>query len=222
MRSQSGICEKDLGSTAAKGAEGAGRAAARTERPGDAVGTGTITGEAAATARSHLRRAAAVAAGTDAPLGESAARRGGSATEETATPKKSLDAREQDSPEHPQRRPAGWETVKRIQPDRLVLVDESGASTAMTRRYGRAPSGERIRQATPAGHGSGLPLLGAMSWQGMLASRTVESATAGDVWLAYLDSLLCPALRPGQGVVRDNRSAHQVQRVRQRIEAAGA
>lgn len=101
--------------------------------------------------------------------------------------------------------------VSRIEPERLVFPDESGATTEMTRRYGRAPSGERVREATPAGHGSTLPLLGAMSSKGMLASMTVESATDGEVFLAYLDHVLCPCLRPGQVVVMDNLAAHKVQ-----------
>lgn len=112
--------------------------------------------------------------------------------------------------------------MKGIEPDRLVFVDESGATTEMTRRYGRAPGGERIREATPAGHWSTLTLLGAMSRKGMLASMTVESPTDGDVFLAYLDQVLCPVLRPGQVVVMDNLSAHKVEGVRQRIEAVGA
>jgi len=92
----------------------------------------------------------------------------------------------------------------------------------MTRRYGRALRGERVREATPAGHWSTLTLLGAMSVQGVLASMTVESATDGDVFLAYLDQVLCPRLRPGQVVVMDNLAAHKVQGVRERIEATGA
>ena len=112
--------------------------------------------------------------------------------------------------------------MNEIEPDRLVFVDESGATTEMTRRYGRAPCGERIREATPAGHGSTLTLLGAMSREGMVASMTVESPTDGEVFLAYLDHVLCPALRPGQVVVMDNLSAHKVEGVRERIEAADA
>lgn len=92
----------------------------------------------------------------------------------------------------------------------------------MTRRYGRALRGERVREAAPAGHWSTLTLLGAMSRQGVLASMTVESATDGDVFLAYLDQVLCPRLQPGQVVVMDNLAAHKVQGVRERIEAVGA
>ena len=103
-----------------------------------------------------------------------------------------------------------------------MFVDESGVTTEMTRRYGRAPRGERVREATPAYHGSTLTLLGAMTQQGMLASMSVESSTDGDVFLAYLDEVLCPRLQPGQVVVMDNLSAHKVAGVRQRIEATGA
>jgi len=79
-----------------------------------------------------------------------------------------------------------------------------------------------VQEATPAGHGSTLPLLGALTSQGLLASRTVESPTDGDVFLAYLDAVLCPCLRPGQIVIADNLSAHKVDGVRERIETAGA
>jgi transposase len=109
-----------------------------------------------------------------------------------------------------------------LDPERLVFVDESGVSTEMTRRYGRAPRGERVREATPAGHWSTLTLLGAMTRHGLLATMSVESPTDGDVFLAYLEHVLCPQLQPGQVVVMDNLSAHKVEGVRQRIEAAGA
>jgi len=103
-----------------------------------------------------------------------------------------------------------------------VFVDESGATTEMTRRYGRAPRGERVREATPAGHWSTLTLLGAMSREGLLATMTVESPTDGDVFLTYLEQVLCPRLQPGQIVVMDNLAAHKVPGVRELIEASGA
>ena len=103
-----------------------------------------------------------------------------------------------------------------------MFVDESGVTTQMTRRYGRALRGERVQEAAPAGHWSTLTLLGAMTRQGLLATMTVESSTDGDVFLAYLDQVLCPRLQPGQVVVMDNLSAHKVAGVRQRIETTGA
>jgi transposase len=92
----------------------------------------------------------------------------------------------------------------------------------MTRLYGRARKGQRIRDRVPGGHWKILTILGAMDHTGMLATMTVESATDGDVFLAFLDKVLCPKLRPGHVVVMDNLSAHKVDGVRERIEACGA
>ena len=92
----------------------------------------------------------------------------------------------------------------------------------MTRLYGRAPKGLRLRGRVPCGNWKILTILGAMDHTGMLATMTVEAATDGDVFLAFLDQVLCPKLRAGHVVVMDNLSAHKVDGVRERIEACGA
>ena len=92
----------------------------------------------------------------------------------------------------------------------------------MTRLWGRAERGQRILEATPQGHWKVLTILGALSLRGLVASMTVESATDGDVFLAYLEQVLCPKLQAGDLVVMDNLSAHKVAGVRQFIEARGA
>lgn len=92
----------------------------------------------------------------------------------------------------------------------------------MTRLYARAPRGERVHDAVPGGHWKMLTIVGAMDHCGVLAAMTVEAATDRDVFLAYLDEVLCPKLRHGHVVVMDNLSAHKVDGVRQRIEACGA
>jgi len=56
----------------------------------------------------------------------------------------------------------------------------------------------------------------------MVATMTIEEATDADIFLAYLEQVLCPALKHGDVVVMDNLSAHKVDQVRQQIEAAGA
>lgn len=106
--------------------------------------------------------------------------------------------------------------------DRLVFLDESGVSTQMTRLYARSTGGGRIYEATPDGRWKILTILGAISTRGMIATMTIEAATDREIFLAYLDEVLCPKLRPGDVVVMDNLSSHKVNGVRQRIEAAGA
>ena len=91
----------------------------------------------------------------------------------------------------------------------------------MTRLYARCLGGPRIHEATPGSHWKILTILGAMSTRGMIATMTIEEATDTDIFLAYLDHVLCPQLRPGDLVVMDNLSSHKVKGVRERIEAAG-
>jgi transposase len=54
------------------------------------------------------------------------------------------------------------------------------------------------------------------------APLTIESPTDGDVFLAYLEQVLCPQLRAGQVVIMDNLSAHKVAGVQQLIATTGA
>ena len=139
-----------------------------------------------------------------------------------ASQKKSLHAAEQDS-ERVQAQRQFWQRESRyINPAQLVFVDESGITTEMTRRYGRALHGARVDEGVPAGHWRTLTVLGAVSISGWVAVMSVEAATDGDVFLAYLEHVLCPQLKPGQLVVMDNLGAHKVDGVRELIEHTGA
>ena len=92
----------------------------------------------------------------------------------------------------------------------------------MTRRYGRAGRGERVHEGTPGGHWRTLTVLGAIRASGWAATMTIEAPTDGDVFLAFLEQVLCPQLQPGDVVVMDNLAAHKVEGVRGLIVARGA
>lgn len=92
----------------------------------------------------------------------------------------------------------------------------------MTRRWGRIQGGARVHDAVPGGHWRTLTLLGAISVSGWVATMTIEAPTDGDVFLAFLQQVLCPQLRPQHIVVMDNLRAHKVDGVRDLIQATGA
>jgi transposase len=92
----------------------------------------------------------------------------------------------------------------------------------MTRLYGRRADGRRIHEATPGGHWKILTILGAMRLGGITAAMTIEEATDGDIFLAYVEQVLCPTLAAGDVVVMDNLGAHKVSGVEQLIQACGA
>ena len=109
-----------------------------------------------------------------------------------------------------------------LDPERLVFLDESGSNVAMTRDYARAACGERAPGRKPFGWGDNITLLGALTVVGLRTMMTVDGGTTGDVFLAFVNQLLVPTLRPGDIVVMDNLSAHKVAGVREAIEAVGA
>ena len=67
----------------------------------------------------------------------------------------------------------------------------------------------------------GDPLIASMSVEGTGPSLAVEDATNREVFEAYLERVLAPALRPGQVVAMDNLSAHKGNRVREIVEGRG-
>jgi transposase len=103
----------------------------------------------------------------------------------------------------------------------LVFLDEGGVTTTLTRLYGRAPGGERVPDQVPHGHWKVLTVLGALTINGVFAAMTVDAPTDAEIFLTFLDRVLCPTLRSGQVIVLDNLSAHKDQGVRPRIEACG-
>jgi transposase len=105
---------------------------------------------------------------------------------------------------------------------RLVFVDESGAKTNMTRRYGRAIAGQRAVDDTPSGHWCTTTMLSSVRLDGSTACMVVDGATTKDIFEAYVEQILLPTIQAGDIVVLDNLSAHKSQRARELIESAGA
>ncbi len=92
----------------------------------------------------------------------------------------------------------------------------------MARRYGRAPKGHRCRAPVPHGHWKTTTFVGALRLEGMTAPMVLDGAMNGVAFLAYVEQVLAPTLKPGDVVVMDNLPAHKSVAVRQAIEGAGA
>ncbi len=109
-----------------------------------------------------------------------------------------------------------------LDPRRLVFIDETWAKTNMTRLRGRALRGRRLVAKVPHGHWNTTTLIGALGIEGMRCATVVDGPVNGDIFQAFIDQVLCPALGPGDIVVMDNLSSHKGVAVRRSIEAAGA
>ena len=92
----------------------------------------------------------------------------------------------------------------------------------MTRRYGRAPRGERVIGTVPQHDGANVTLLAALGSHGVEAAMTVAGATAAEVFRVDVAEVLRPTLRPGDIVIMDNLQAHKAAGIREAIEQTGA
>jgi transposase len=135
--------------------------------------------------------------------------------------KKSLHAAERDSRRVRRKRRAFREAVAGLDPRRLVFVDETGAHTAMTRTYGRAPRGQRVKGSAP-GHWKSMTLTCGLRLAGVVAPLAFEGATDATSFEAYVRRMLAPHLRRGDVVVWDNLKPHESAGARRAIEGAGA
>src|SRR4051794_32167625 len=135
--------------------------------------------------------------------------------------KKSRHAAERDTPEVRRKRRSFRRRVKPIEPGRLVFVDETGVTTAMTPARGRAPRGERVEAQAPASWES-VTVIAAMGLDGVRAPLALPGSVDAATFESYGEQVLVPALRRGDVVVFDNLSSHLGPAVTEAIERAGA
>ena len=136
--------------------------------------------------------------------------------------KKSLFATEQDRPKIARRR-AQWRKYQgRLDPKRLVFIDETWAKTNMTRTHGRCLRGQRLRARVPHGKWRTLTFIAALRHDRIDAPCVIDGPINGLSFLAWVEQFLVPTLSPGDIVIMDNLGSHKSQAVRRAIRAAGA
>jgi transposase len=136
--------------------------------------------------------------------------------------RKSVHAAEQSREDVAKARTQWREQQPNLTPSKLVFIDETSVKTSMTRRYGRAKCGHRLVAAVPHGHWKTTTFVGALRCDGLTAPLTIDGAINGELFLAYVEQVLVPTLKPGDVVIMDNLRVHKIAGVREAIEAAGA
>jgi transposase len=109
-----------------------------------------------------------------------------------------------------------------LNPAKLIFLDETWATTNMTRGYGRAPRGARAVAAVPHGHWKTTTFLAGLRRDGLSAPLVLDGPIDGAAFRAYVEQFLAPTLSSGDIVVMDNLGSHKVAGIREAIEAKGA
>jgi len=92
-----------------------------------------------------------------------------------------------------------------------VFVDETSASTKMTRLYGRCPRGERLVAPVPWGHWKTTTFIGALRQDGLVAPCAFDGPINGETFRAWIEQFLVPELKQGDIVILDNLPSHKVE-----------
>jgi transposase len=135
--------------------------------------------------------------------------------------KKDLHHDERNRPDVQEKRADFTEVVAELDPEHLVFVDESGATTVMTRTYGRAPAGERVPGSVP-GSWESVTMICGMRLSGVVAPMVFEGATDTAAFETWVVEVLVPELEPGDVVIWDNLGAHKSELAKRAVESAGA
>lgn len=109
-----------------------------------------------------------------------------------------------------------------MDPSKLVFIDETWATTNMTRLRGRTLRGDRLVAKVPHGHWKTTTLIAALDQKGMRCATVVDGAINQAVFESFVENVLLPRLSAGDLVVMDNLSSHKGLRVKTLIESVGA
>jgi transposase len=121
------------------------------------------------------------------------------------------------------RRRARWKTYQgRLDPKRLVFIDETWAKTNMTRTHGRCARGRRLVAKVPHGRWRTLTFLAALRHDRIDAPCVLDAPINGLSFRAYVEQFLVPTLAPGDIVIMDNLGSHKGRSIRRILRAAGA
>jgi transposase len=131
-------------------------------------------------------------------------------------------AGERDRPDVARRR-AQWTKYRgRIDPSRLVFIDETWTKTNMAPLRGWAPRGLRLVAKVPHGHWKTTTFLAALRHDRIDAPWLLDGPIDGESFQTYVEKVLVPTLCPGNIVIMDNLGSHKGKAVRRLIRAAGA
>ncbi len=133
-----------------------------------------------------------------------------------------MHASEQDRPDVARRRTRWRQYQDRVDPERLVFIDETWTKTNMAPLRGWAPQGQRLRAKVPHGHWKTMTFLAALRHDRIDAPWLLDGPINGESFRIYIEKVLVPTLRPGDIVVMDNLGSHKGKAVRKAIQSAGA
>lgn len=136
--------------------------------------------------------------------------------------KKTLKASQAGTEENQQKRLDYWNEIRDVKPENLVFIDEMAILLGIMREYGRSLIGKRLYDKKPFYRGERMTVIGAISQEKVLAFDIIGKSMKGEDFKKFIRENLVPELWEGAVVVMDRLRAHQVEGIKEMVEAVGA
>jgi transposase len=121
------------------------------------------------------------------------------------------------------RKRARWKAYQgRIDPERLVFIDETWIKTNMAPLRGWGLRGRRIKGYAPYGHWKTLTFIAALRHDRIDAPWVIDGPINGELFVLYIEKILAPTLSKGDVVVLDNLGSHKNDAARAAVRARQA
>lgn len=109
----------------------------------------------------------------------------------------------------------------RLEPHRLVFIDETSLTTKMTRLRGRSPRGDRLEADAPFGHWHTQTFIAELRFGEHKAPWVHDGPMNRAAFDIYIESQLALTLQPGDVVIADNLSSHKSAKAQKILKAQG-
>lgn len=103
-----------------------------------------------------------------------------------------------------------------------MFIDETWVKTNMAPLRGWSRRGQRLPAKAPYGHWKTMTFLAALRVDRIDAPCVFDGPINAERFLAYVEQILLPTLRPGDIVILDNLNSHKGKAVRQAIRTSGS
>ncbi len=110
----------------------------------------------------------------------------------------------------------------RLEPARLVFIDETAVTTKMTRLRGRSRRGTRLRARAPFGRWGTQTFIAGLRCGALTAPWVIPGAMDRAAFDTYIATQLAPTLERGDVVILDNLSVHKSAKAAAIVKERGA
>jgi isftu1 transposase len=113
------------------------------------------------------------------------------------------------------------QSLRKIDPERIIYVDECGFDAPLTREFGYSPMGERLMGEKTGKRFNRTSIIAGLRQKEPVAPMRFEGYCNTEVVLSWVRQAFIPQLSTGDVVVWDNASFHKSPQLAEAFEMAG-